>query len=215
ATLIFDVTDGAVIVYTVAELDVDEQVEIVLLPNGDSDSELVTFVSLQQNKIDIGKKARVLGTLIAPNAEVHFSKGSAFKGAAIAGKVTVEEGVPFLHHNSTVSLPKAAPAAVAEAVAAEETIPEEFALEQNYPNPFNPSTVISFQLPVSTIVKLAIYNTMGQLVRTLANGEFASGANSVTWDATDESGMRVASGVYLYRLQAGAFVSQRKLLLMK
>jgi len=99
--------------------------------------------------------------------------------------------------------------------AACEPLPEDFQLSQNFPNPFNPRTVIRYQLPEASDVKLVIYNTAGQLVRTLATGKMAAGKYSVTWDATDDRGARVASGVYLYRLQAGDYVSQKKLLLMK
>jgi len=101
--------------------------------------------------------------------------------------------------------------------------PVAFALGKNYPNPFNPSTVISFQLPVDSEATLGIYNINGQLVKQIASGKYASGKYQVVWDATDDHGMRVASGVYLYVLKAGdpstgsgqGFVAQRKLVLMK
>ena len=97
-----------------------------------------------------------------------------------------------------------------------EIVPSAFSLSQNYPNPFNPTTVIRYQLPASSEVKLSIYNTTGQLVRTLVNGEMPAGSHAISWDATDNSGQRVASGVYLYIIRAGdAFVQQRKLILMK
>ena len=94
-------------------------------------------------------------------------------------------------------------------------IPEGYALEQNYPNPFNPTTVISFQLPVSSEVTLAIYNANGQLVKKLVAGEMNAGRHALVWDATNDRGARVASGVYLYVLKAGEFTAQRKLVLMK
>jgi flagellar hook assembly protein FlgD len=103
-------------------------------------------------------------------------------------------------------------------VSVEETaeLPQSFELGQNYPNPFNPTTVISFQLPVVSEVKLVIYNTQGQLVKKLVAGELAAGRHDLTWDATDDRGMRVASGVYFYVVRAGeAFAARRKMLLMK
>jgi hypothetical protein len=100
-------------------------------------------------------------------------------------------------------------------VAARDPLPLSFALEQNYPNPFNPATVIGFQLPVASEVRLSIYNINGQLVKQLVNGEFAVGKHQIVWDATNARGERVSSGVYLYRLEAGSFTQQRKLLLMK
>ncbi|RIK76763.1 hypothetical protein DCC62_10975 [candidate division KSB1 bacterium] len=96
-----------------------------------------------------------------------------------------------------------------------ETLPEDFALFQNYPNPFNPTTEISFALPEASDVTLAIYNSSGQLVRLLASGQKAAGRHSLVWDAKDQFGVPVASGVYLYTLKAGNFVAQRKLILMK
>ncbi len=94
-------------------------------------------------------------------------------------------------------------------------IPGDYQLSQNYPNPFNPTTEITFALPQAESVKLSIYNTNGQLIRTLANGFFSEGFHSVMWNATDESGSRVTSGMYVYVLRAGEVVLQDKMLLMK
>ena len=100
--------------------------------------------------------------------------------------------------------------------AIENTLPAEFALHQNYPNPFNPTTTIQFDLIEAGNVELRIYNGVGQLVRTLVSGDYAPGAHKVTWDARDNDGVRVASGLYLYTIKAGQqFTAQRKLLLMK
>jgi len=90
------------------------------------------------------------------------------------------------------------------------TIPETYYLFQNYPNPFNPSTVISFQLPVSGSVTLRVHNLLGQEVATLVNEEMKPGSYEVTFDATG-----LASGVYLYRLTAGSFSDMKKLLVLK
>ncbi len=93
--------------------------------------------------------------------------------------------------------------------------PESFILDQNYPNPFNPTTQISFQLPEAGNVRLAIYNTLGQEVKSLANSAFDKGAHNLTWDATDNFGNRVASGIYIYRIESGSFVQQKKMMLLK
>ena len=85
-----------------------------------------------------------------------------------------------------------------------------FALHQNYPNPFNPSTTIRYGLPSRSHVTLNVFNTLGQQVETLVDGEMEGGYHKVKFDAGD-----LASGVYLYRLQAGDFVQSRKLLLLK
>jgi FlgD Ig-like domain/Galactose oxidase, central domain len=102
-----------------------------------------------------------------------------------------------------------------EEVASEQSPVTNYELEQNYPNPFNPSTTISFALPEAGEVKLSIYNTNGQLVKRLVAGEMSAGRHSFTWNATNERGERVASGVYLYVIKAGEFTAQKKLVLMK
>lgn len=94
-------------------------------------------------------------------------------------------------------------------------MPSSFNLEQNYPNPFNPSTTIAFAVPKAGDLKLAIYNLRGQLVRTLHNGPIAAGNHKVVWDGTDADGAKVASGIYMYRLQSEGFVANKKLVLSK
>jgi len=89
-------------------------------------------------------------------------------------------------------------------------VPAEFGLGQNYPNPFNPSTVISYQLPVSSFVTFKVYDVVGREVRTLVSGWKNAGAYSVRFDASG-----LPSGVYFYRLQAGDFSNVRKLVLLK
>ena len=89
-------------------------------------------------------------------------------------------------------------------------LPHCFALEQNYPNPFNQRTNISFQLPYSTHVNISIYNMLGQLVKTLVNGNKEAGFYTVNWEAAD-----VSSGLYLYKIQAGDFSEIKKCIFMK
>jgi hypothetical protein len=98
---------------------------------------------------------------------------------------------------------------------AEEGLPKRFGLDRNYPNPFNPSTVIGYQLPVNSKTVLRIYNALGQEVRTLVDGAMPAGYHRVTWDGRDQNGHRVASGVYIYRLEAGSFKRVRKMLMVK
>lgn len=96
------------------------------------------------------------------------------------------------------------------AVREQETLPSTFALDQNFPNPFNPSTTIQFSLPTATWVTLRVYDLLGREETTLVNDNFTAGSYSVTWDASN-----AASGVYFYRLTAGAFVQTRRMLLLR
>lgn len=95
------------------------------------------------------------------------------------------------------------------------SIPKEFAVSQNYPNPFNPETFIEFSLPENCQVNLVVYNVRGQLVKTLVHGSMQAGTYKVRWDGTDKSELRVASGVYFYRLVAGDKINTKKMILMK
>ena len=88
--------------------------------------------------------------------------------------------------------------------------PAAFALAQNYPNPFNPSTTISYGLPHRSHVMLTVFNTVGQQVALLQNGEQEAGYHEVKFD-----GSGLSSGVYFYRLRAGDFVEAKQLLLMR
>jgi len=92
----------------------------------------------------------------------------------------------------------------------EPSLPTEYTLSQNYPNPFNPVTEISFSLPQATEVKLDVFNLLGQNVTTIYEGTLEAGTHSFSWD-----GPSVASGVYLYRLTAGDFVTTKKMILLK
>jgi len=89
-------------------------------------------------------------------------------------------------------------------------VPSEFALRGNYPNPFNASTVIEYQLPVTTDVKLEVYNLLGEKVTTLADEMQEAGYKSVNWDAS-----KVSSGLYFYKLTAGDFTETRRMMLVK
>jgi hypothetical protein len=94
-------------------------------------------------------------------------------------------------------------------------IPAQFTLEQNYPNPFNPETEIRFTLPEAGQVTVKVFNITGQEVRTLVNGQYEAGMHTVNWNGRDNNGHAVASGVYLYQLQAGSFKQVRKMSLLR
>jgi len=92
----------------------------------------------------------------------------------------------------------------------DDIITHTFSLSQNYPNPFNPSTTIDFNLPKTSEVTLKVLNILGEEVATIVSDRLSAGSYSYEWDAST-----VASGIYLYRLQASDYVETRKMVLMK
>ncbi len=93
--------------------------------------------------------------------------------------------------------------------------PTEFALDQNYPNPFNPTTSIRFSVPKEGQVKLDVYDMTGSLVKTILDEAVRSGNKEVVWDGTNNSGAKVASGMYLYRIQSNNFTAVKKMIMLK
>lgn len=97
----------------------------------------------------------------------------------------------------------------------EAELPTAFTLEQNHPNPFNPTTRIRFQLPEAAPVRLSVYDVLGRRVAVLIDEAMEAGTYDAVWDGLDEAGALVPSGMYLYRIEAGAFVQARTMLLVK
>lgn len=100
--------------------------------------------------------------------------------------------------------------ATSTSIEAEDGTPKEFSLKQNYPNPFNPTTNISFALPNKSMVTLEIFDMLGRKVATLVDRQMNAGVHNVNFDAS-----QYASGMYVYRIQAGTFTSTRKMMLIK
>lgn len=95
------------------------------------------------------------------------------------------------------------------------TVPSEFRLYQNYPNPFNPTTQIEFDLPEAVRVSLRVFNTLGQEVATVSDGKFNAGHYVMTWNGKSSTGADVATGLYVYQIQAGSFADTKKMILMR
>jgi hypothetical protein len=93
--------------------------------------------------------------------------------------------------------------------------PNSFALLQNYPNPFNPNTTIQFQVPKSSDVDIKIYDMLGQQIKSLFTGQVEAGNYSVNWDGTNDSGIKMSSGSYIYRMTAGDFVDTKEMIFLK
>ena len=89
-------------------------------------------------------------------------------------------------------------------------LPDAYSLSQNYPNPFNSSTVIQYELPEATWVRLEVYNMLGQAVATLVDGNQQAGFHSYNWNANN-----FASGIYFYRITAGKFRASKKMVIIK
>ncbi len=97
----------------------------------------------------------------------------------------------------------------------EHFIPEEFVLHQNYPNPFNPVTTLRYDLPDNGHVNITIYDMLGRQVKTLINQTQDAGYRSIIWNATNDYGKPVSAGIYLYQIQAGEYISTKKMVLLK
>jgi len=88
--------------------------------------------------------------------------------------------------------------------------PHDFSLSQNYPNPFNPSTTIRFALPKSSFVRITVYENTGKVIETILNDNLQAGTYETKWDGT-----KYSSGVYFYRMDAGALTETKRMLLIK
>ncbi len=104
---------------------------------------------------------------------------------------------------------------VTTAIKTDDNLPEQLQLYANYPNPFNPSTTIQFILPAPGEVSLNIFNARGQKIRQLVGGSHPAGLHQVRWDAKDQNGNGVASGIYFYQLQFSGQVITKKMLLIQ
>jgi hypothetical protein len=95
------------------------------------------------------------------------------------------------------------------------TLPKTFEVHQNFPNPFNPTTTIHYELPQGSEVKLNVYNLLGQKIRTLINTKIEAGRHQIIWDGRNDSGISVASGIYLYHFEAEYYSKVMKMVLMR
>jgi len=97
----------------------------------------------------------------------------------------------------------------------QEIVPLTFAVEQNYPNPFNPTTEIRYSIPADQRVEIVVYNTLGQKMKTLLSAKQEAGRHTVVWDATNENGQQVSSGIYFYTVTAGSNKVVKKMILLR
>ncbi len=124
--------------------------------------------------------------------------------------VAAEGGLPLPSNGEEYVFP------VTVGVDDEAEIPTAFELKQNYPNPFNPTTTISYSVPVASTVEVGIFNLLGQEIRSLSNGDHQPGVYTAMWDGLNNRGVRVESGIYLYRMSSSAgFSATKKLVMLK
>ena len=93
--------------------------------------------------------------------------------------------------------------------------PVVFKLYPNVPNPFNPVTTVRFSIPKKSDVEFCIYNAVGQRVRVMRRENCSPGHHTIEWNGTDDQGIKLASGVYIYRLMAAGKTATRKMILLK
>jgi hypothetical protein len=152
-------------------------------------------------QVTIGTTAQMKGIILC-QTQIAMQTGATLNGRALAQTAVTMQA-------NTVTQPTTGTAVENVGIA-----PQQFALSQNYPNPFNPSTKIQYSLEKAGIVSLKVYNVLGREVATLVNGRQEAGSYTVPFGINNGT-FSLSSGVYFYRLEAGSFVSTKKLLLMK
>lgn len=151
-------------------------------------------------EVTIGTNAHFEGIILSMTA-INFNTGASLNGRALAqSAITLDQ--------TTITQPTFTQ--VTSIDGPENSLPGAFTLSQNYPNPFNPSTVIGYQVPVNTDVRLEVFNMLGQSVALLVNEQKAAGSHTVSFDAS-----ALSSGIYIYRIHSSGFNQTRKMLLIK
>ncbi|RMH95521.1 MAG: T9SS C-terminal target domain-containing protein [Calditrichaeota bacterium] len=169
--------------------------------------------------VRIGNRSIIEANIYAPNGTLKIGKYADVTGSFIARDIDVAKHAvvdldSHFEFGEFLPLPKAGSSGSDnDGVLA--NAPNSFELHQNFPNPFNPTTTIRFALPEANLVTVEIYNIMGQKVKTLISDNLEAGYHQVVWDATNDHGNKVASGIYIYRMKAGAFTEVKKMTLLK
>ena len=177
-------------------------------------------VSLSNGPLNKGQTNALTSKL--DNAEKQFNRGKLKPALNVIGAfvnqvtdfiassmLTEDQGLPLISSANTILFP----------FKNVHTKPAVKALEPifitNYPNPANPTTIIQYELPEVTDVRLTIYNILGQEVRVLFDGANQKGTHRSLWDGRDNFGREATSGVYIYHLQAGRDIARGKIVLLK
>ena len=164
-------------------------------------SMIAFFISTSFSQYQITNGVIGSGGTTVSNASYNFNStiGESFIGKSVNATNQQQAGFWYVYQQTTIT-----------DVEDEELLPTVFKLEQNYPNPFNPSTIIKFAVPVKSNVLIKIYDILGSEVVTIVNEEVDAGWYQKSFDAYSYS-----SGVYLFRMEAGNYISTKKMMLIK
>jgi hypothetical protein len=190
-----------------------DSVYTIDLTTGEATPVGVTGLNVMTNDMAFDEDNKLYGVVGASNQE-----GQLFEINQVNGTGTViGTGVGFNH---TVGVAFSINGPIVSVDGEGSIIPAEYALKQNYPNPFNPKTKIEFSLPVAADVQLVVYNILGQEVVSLINEQKSAGNHSIFWNADDSKGIKLSSGIYLYKLKAtgndgSEFQEIKKMVLLK
>lgn len=212
----------------------DEPENVAGLQDGYTFDDIVIANDCKSVKVRAERNSYRNGRVYTINLQVSDANGNAATAAfkvlvpvsCCYGGDAVEDGPVYTETSACGGAPltKAANGGNEEEISegAEAAAPENYALAQNYPNPFsangtfgNPTTEIRFAVPEVSHVVVKIFNTLGETVRTLAEGEFAAGIHSVRWNAQNDRGELVPSGMYFYRVVTPNFTETKRMILAK
>jgi hypothetical protein len=174
-----------------------------------------TLTTTSDRKVILSGGANASNIFWIVGSSATFGTTSVFKGNVLAW-ITITENTGasvdgrLLAHNGAVTFNGQGVTSIKPETDENGLAPKGFTLSQNYPNPFNPVTIIDYQLPMSSNVRLCIFDEVGREVNILVNELQRSGNHKIEWDAGN-----FPSGVYFYRLNAGSFVSIKKMVFIK
>ncbi len=203
----FNLDDGAEDYLTIESVHgVDRGADFTFVANEVDGKSMVLGVNFNGLEIEAGTGAVLqIQFMIAANAPL-----GEFTLSTTDLIVATEGGIAIPSNGQDYTFP------LTTGVEEELELPTSFKLDQNYPNPFNPTTTISYSVPEASEIQVGIYNLLGQEIRSLAFGEHQPGVYNAMWDGLNENGVRVDSGVYLYRMiSSNGYSATKKLVLLK
>jgi hypothetical protein len=171
-----------------------------------------TLTALLASELTYQDSLLVADDLVGVQISMNGGAGGGHLDDRVVDRIPAELRIHNLAHGMALDqeLIRRLAARTAGSVTGGGAIPTAYRLYQNYPNPFNPTTEIVFDLPVASNVKLQVFNTLGQLVTTVVDEARVAGQHKIRWDASE-----LASGLYIYRLEANGFVDAKKMVLIR